>query len=246
MPRAPRAVTTSCAATAATPPNTSPHPLMDSASAAEPATGSPSLASQRNVSRAIATLAAAAARSAAVSGACRPTAAEPTSSSRPASSSARVCLTTMKIVSSTAKAAPHTPHRAARKAPTDVPFSRPRRNRSAGFPLALVATASRLAAVGYSTLRSRAVMASSAAMPTTHAGSTTPSRRKASLLSCPVPAKPVITGSRPRTAPVNSAGGRVPQGSVAGRSRTGFRPGAGGRPPHPGRRDPPGSAPRSR
>jgi len=144
-----------------------------------------------------------------VSGACRPTGAEPTSSSRPASSSARVCLTTMKIVSRTAKAAPHTPHRAARKAPTEVPSSRPKRNRSAGFALAFVATASRLAAVGYSTLRSRAVMASSAAMPKTHAGSTTQSRRKASLLSCPVPAKPVITGSRLGTALVNSGGGRV-------------------------------------
>ena len=239
-------MTASCAPTAAMPPNTSPHPLMDSASAAEPGSGSFSTDSQRNVSRAIATLPVAAARSAAVSGACRPTAAEPTSSSRPASSSPRVCLTTMKIVSRTAKAAPHTPHRAARKAPTEVPFSRPRRNRSAGFALAFVATASRLAAVGYSTWRSRAVMASSAAMPKTHAGSTTQSRRKASLLSCPVPAMPVITGSRAGTAPVNSGGGRVPQGSVAGRSRTGCRPGAGGRPPHPGRRDPPGSAPRSR
>ncbi|HEY3647233.1 MAG TPA: hypothetical protein VGL33_04625, partial [Streptosporangiaceae bacterium] len=160
-PRAPRAVTAGWAPMAATPPNTSPHPLMDSASAAEPANGSLSTSSQRQVSRAIATLAAAA------SGACRPTAAEPTSSSRPASSSPRVCLTTMKIVSRTAKAAPHTLHRAARKAPTEVPFSRPRRNRSAGFALASLATASRLAAVGYSTLRSRAVMASSAAMPKT-------------------------------------------------------------------------------
>src|SRR5215472_9061141 len=83
MPRTLRAVTASCAATAATPPKTSPHPLMDSASAAEPAAGSLSPDSQRNVSRAIATFAVAAARSAAVSGACRPTAAEPTSSSRP-------------------------------------------------------------------------------------------------------------------------------------------------------------------
>src|SRR5215831_2415326 len=68
MPRAARAVTASCAATAATPPNTSPHPLMHSASAADPATGSPSRDSHRNVSRAIATFAATTASSAAVSG----------------------------------------------------------------------------------------------------------------------------------------------------------------------------------
>jgi hypothetical protein len=47
----------------------------------------------------------------------------------------------MKIVSRTAKAAAHTLHRAARKAPPEVPFSRPRRNRSAGFALAPAATA---------------------------------------------------------------------------------------------------------
>ena len=246
MPRAPRAVVASWAPTAATPANTSPHPPMDSASTAEPASPSFSAVSHRQVSRAIATLAITAASRAAISGACRPTAAEPTSSSRPASSSARVCLTTMKMVSRTAAAAPQTLHRAARKAPTEVPFRRPSKNRSAGFSPTLVATASRLAGVGYSTLRSRAVIASTTTIPQTQAGSMTRSRRKARLVSCPVPAEPVITRLLRQTARESNDGGRALRGSAAGRSKTGCRPGACGRAPHQGRRGPRDSAPRFR
>jgi len=62
---------------------------------------------------------------AAASGACRPTRAEPTSSRRPASSSARVCLVTMKMLISAANRAAQTPYRHAVSAPIEVPFSRP-------------------------------------------------------------------------------------------------------------------------
>src|SRR4029077_6937883 len=55
MPRAPREWPAAGAPMAATPPNTSPHPLMDNASAAEPANGIFSTSSQRQVSIAIAT-----------------------------------------------------------------------------------------------------------------------------------------------------------------------------------------------
>ena len=54
----------------------------------------------------------------------------------------------MNTVSRTANADPQTAHRAARKAPTVVPFSRPSRNRSAGLPPARAATDCLLAAVG--------------------------------------------------------------------------------------------------
>lgn len=148
MPRAPRAVSASWAPTAASPANTRPHPPMDSASAAEPANGSFCTGSHQHVSTASAMFAVTAGNSAAVRGAWRPTAAEPMSSNRPASSSARVCRTTMKIVSRTARAAPQTPQRAARKAPTEVPSRRPSSSRRAGLAPALSATASRVAPLG--------------------------------------------------------------------------------------------------
>ncbi len=71
--------------------------------------------------------------SAAVSGACRPTTPAPISSSRPASSSARVCLTTRKIATRDARIDAHTPYRQAVSAPTEVAYGLPYRNRNAGL-----------------------------------------------------------------------------------------------------------------
>ncbi len=106
---------------------------MASAKATEPATGSPSTISTMTSSTVSTTLAATATSRPAVSAASRPTAAEPTSSSRPASSSALVCLTTRKMLISAAKMAAHTPYRQALTAPRESPHSRPYRNTSAGF-----------------------------------------------------------------------------------------------------------------
>ena len=58
--------------------------------------------------------------SAAVSGAYRPTTVAPSSSARPASSSARVCRTTVKIAISPASAAPIAPILNSETAPIDV------------------------------------------------------------------------------------------------------------------------------
>ena len=87
-----------------------------------------------------------------MSAACRPTTAEPTSSRRPASSSALVCRTTMKIVISAPNRAAQTPIRQEVSAPTEDPFSWPYRNRSAGLPPPVATSRSRAAAVEYSFL----------------------------------------------------------------------------------------------
>ena len=125
IPRAPRAPEASWAATAAIPVNASPLAPMASASATEPETGSPEAGSATLSRTDIATLAVTAGSRPAVSAACRPTTAEPTSSRRPASSSPRVCLITMKIVISAPKMAAHIPYRQAVRAPIEDPFSRP-------------------------------------------------------------------------------------------------------------------------
>jgi hypothetical protein len=70
-------------------------------------------------------LAVAAVSKPAVSAACRPTTAEPMSSWRPASSSALVCLITMKIVISAPKIAAQVPYRQAVSAPVEDPYRRP-------------------------------------------------------------------------------------------------------------------------
>ena len=95
--------------------------------------------------------------SAATRGACRPTAAEPTSSSRPASSSALVCLITTKIATSAAKRPAQTPYRQVVMDPSEVPSTLPYRKRSAGFAPPVAASAARPAAVGYSRLSVYAV-----------------------------------------------------------------------------------------
>ena len=84
--------------------------------------------------------------------ACRPTTVEPTSSSRPASSSDLVCLITTKIASSAAKMPAQMPYRQVVSDPRDDPFTLPYRNRRAGFPPPVAASAARPAAVGYSFL----------------------------------------------------------------------------------------------
>ena len=124
-PRAARAPDVSWAATALIPVKASPQVPMASASAAEPVKGSPMSGSSTHSSTVSTTLAAVATASADISGAWRPTRAEPISSRRPASSSALVCLMTMKTDMSAANSAPQTPYRHAVSAPTDVPFSRP-------------------------------------------------------------------------------------------------------------------------
>jgi hypothetical protein len=153
MPRAERAPEASCAASAAIAEKASPQVVMTSAKATEPATGRPSTTSTTASSTASTALAVSATSSPAVSAASRPTAAEPTSSSRPASSSARVCLTTRKTLISAAKMAAHTPYRQALTAPRESPHSRPYRNTSAGLWPPLAARSARAAAVGYSLFR---------------------------------------------------------------------------------------------
>ena len=153
MPRAARALAASCAASAAMAAKASPQVVMTSANATEPATGRPSTTSTTASSTASTTLAASATSRPAVSAASRPTAAEPTSSSRPASSSALVCLTTRKILISAAKMAAHTPYRQALTAPRESPHRRPYKNTSAGLRPPLAARSARAAAVGYSLFR---------------------------------------------------------------------------------------------
>ncbi len=104
-----RAVPATCAHTAATAVKTRPDPAIASASAMDPAAGSPSRVSPAVISTARPMLAPAAISSAAVSGAFLPTTAEPTSSSLPVSSSALVCLTTMKMLMSPAPRAANPP-----------------------------------------------------------------------------------------------------------------------------------------
>ena len=130
----------------------------------------------------------------------------------------------MKIVSKAAKAAAQTQNRQATSAPVEVPYRRPKRNRSAAFPPPVRAAASRLTAVGYSTLKLRATMASTATITKTQTGIMAASRRNASLVSCPVPANRVITGlQRPTARESNNAETALP-GSAADRSKTGCRP----------------------
>ena len=124
-PRAARAPDVSCAVTAAMPANASPQVPIASDSATDPAAGSPSSGSTTHSTAAITTLARAATPIADASGACRPTRAEPISSSRPASSSALLCLMTMKTLIRAANSPPQTPYRQAASAPAEVPFSRP-------------------------------------------------------------------------------------------------------------------------
>ena len=119
---------------------------MASANATDPETGSPTADRTTHSSADTATLAVTAVSRPAVSAACRPTAAEPTSSRRPASSSPRVCLTTMKVVISAPNRAAQTPIRHAVSAPTEDPFSCPYRNRSAGLPPPLCTSWARAAA----------------------------------------------------------------------------------------------------
>jgi hypothetical protein len=150
MPRAARAPGVSCAASAATAVKARLQIVMASAKATEPATGRPTTTSTMTSSTASSTLAASATSRAAVSAAIRPTAAEPTSSSRPASSSALVCLITRKMLISAAKMAAHTPYRQALTAPRESPQNRPYRNTSAGLWPPLDARTARSAGVGYS------------------------------------------------------------------------------------------------
>ncbi|HZC42494.1 MAG TPA: hypothetical protein VE343_17575 [Streptosporangiaceae bacterium] len=149
MPRAPRAPRTNCAASAVTNANARLQVVIARANATEPAAGSPSRISAAASAAASTPLAAEATARPAVSGACLPTAAEPTSSSRPASSSALVCLTTRKMLISEAKMAAHTPYRQALTAPSEVPSMRPYRNSSEGLLPPLAARSARSAAVGY-------------------------------------------------------------------------------------------------
>ena len=121
IPRAVRALEVSWAATAAIPVKASPQQPMASASRAEPATGRPVSGSSTHSRTITPALAVAEVASAAASAAWRPTAAEPTSSSRPASSSDRVCLITTKIAASAAKMPAHIPYRQVVSDPRESP-----------------------------------------------------------------------------------------------------------------------------
>jgi hypothetical protein len=102
MALAERALAVTCAATAATAAKTRPHSAIATASATDPAAGSPVPARNSTVSTAMDTFATAAVSRAAVSGAYRPTTVAPRSSSRPVSSSVRVCRTTVnRLISAT-------------------------------------------------------------------------------------------------------------------------------------------------
>ena len=147
MPRAGRATDAICAASAAIPANERLTAAMARASAAEPATGRPSAARAAVISAASAALAIPATASATASGACRPTTPAWISSSRPASSSARVCRTTRKMATRDARIAAHTPYRQAVRAPTELAYGLPYRKRKAGFWLAVTCSWARVTGV---------------------------------------------------------------------------------------------------
>ncbi len=111
--------------TAATAVNTRPQLAMASASEMDPAAGSPSAIRAADITSASTTFAVRAISRPAVSAACRPTAAEPTSSIRPVSSSALVCLITMKMLISPAPSAAKPPYRQAVSEPSELPYSGP-------------------------------------------------------------------------------------------------------------------------
>ena len=97
-PRAPLAVPLTCAATAATAAKTRPQPTSPSPNARAPVSGRPLTVRTATASASTTALAADAMATATASEACRPTAVDPMSSSRPVSSSARVCRTTRKML----------------------------------------------------------------------------------------------------------------------------------------------------
>ncbi len=82
-------------------------------------------ASPAAISRASTALAATASSPPTASAALRPTAVEPTSSRRPASSSALVCLITMKMLIRPAANAETAPYLYTVRAPIEVPYSGP-------------------------------------------------------------------------------------------------------------------------
>ncbi len=121
IPRAVRLLEVSWAATAAIPVKASAQQPMARPSRAEPATGRPVNGSRTHSRTVTPTLAPAAVARAAARAACRPTSAEPTSSSRPASSSDRVCLITTKITISAAKMPAQIPYRQVVSDPREFP-----------------------------------------------------------------------------------------------------------------------------
>ena len=120
---------------------------MASPSAKDPPAGSPTAIRPAAISSASTPQAPAATPAAAASAACRPTAVEPTSSSRPASSSALVCLTTVKMPIRAAATAANAPYFQAVSAPTEVPNSGPVSASTAGLWAVPAATCSRDARV---------------------------------------------------------------------------------------------------
>ncbi len=100
---------------------------MASPRAAEPAAGRPTAIRATVISSASTTLATAARIRPTASAACLPTAVDPISSRRPASSSARVCRITMKMLISAASTAAVLPIFHVVSAPTESPYSGPAR-----------------------------------------------------------------------------------------------------------------------
>jgi len=109
MPRAVRALSVSCAHTAATAANIQPVSATAAPSASDPAAGSPNSTCTTAIKRPISTQAPNVSATLAAVAAYRPTTVAPSSSSRPASSSPRVCLITAKMASSAAATAQNRP-----------------------------------------------------------------------------------------------------------------------------------------
>ena len=143
IPRAVRALSVSWAVTAATPANMQPASAVAAPRASEPAAGSRNAICTTASSRPTTRHAPIVTASAAASAANRPTMVAPTSSSRPASSSARVCRITAKMPSSPAPTATNSPAFQTISAPSELPYTGPLRARNDGLAWMLCASEAR-------------------------------------------------------------------------------------------------------
>ena len=163
-----RAFSASCAVTAATPANTHPQPANAAPRAIAPVTGVPCAIPAAATTTPMIRAAPAAVITAATNCADRPTTPAINSSVRPASSSARVRLITVKMVINPITVAANTPIRHAVNPPTEVDPTGPSMARNAGFAVIDAANAARSVWSGYKAAIAENVDAATALTPTIH------------------------------------------------------------------------------
>ena len=178
-----RALSASCAVTAATPANTHPHPANAAPKAIDPGTGAPCAIPATATTSPIIRAAPAAVTTAATSCADLPTTPAISSSVLPASSSARVRPITVKIVISPIMVEASTPIRHAVSPPTVVDPTGPSIARNAGFAVIDAASAVRSTSSGYNAAIAENVDAATALTPTIQISNDTRSRRRFSRIS---------------------------------------------------------------